>query len=156
MKTRSFLQFVAPSVAMMLLLLAAPMVITFYLSVRNCALEMEMVKIEESTPFGKRETLTQRAKLGADGRAITLSGMELGTARAALAYNLSIAGVHTYHVGDDAILVHNDCSDAAWDIASKAFGTPGRAQELGFSSIDEIGAYVERVMGSGRGALRDD
>lgn len=70
MKTRSFLQFVAPSVAMMLLLLAAPMVITFYLSVRNCALEMEMVKIEESTPFGKRETLTQRAKLGADGRAI--------------------------------------------------------------------------------------
>ena len=70
MKTRSFLQFVAPSVAMMLLLLAAPMVITFYLSVRNCALEMEMVKIEESTPFGKRETLTQRAKLGADGRAV--------------------------------------------------------------------------------------
>lgn len=94
--------------------------------------------------------------LGADGRVITVSGLELGTARAALAYNLSIAGVHTYHVGDDAILVHNDCSDAAWDIASKAFGTPGRAQELGFSSIDEIGAYVERVMGSGRGALRDD
>lgn len=70
MKTRSFLQFVGPSVAMMLLLLAAPMVITFYLSVRNCALEMEMVKVEESTPFGKRETLTQRARLGPDGRAI--------------------------------------------------------------------------------------
>ena len=70
MKTKSFLQFVAPSVAMMLLLLAAPMVITFYLSVRNCALEMEVVKVEESTPFGKRETITQRAKLDADGRAI--------------------------------------------------------------------------------------
>jgi hypothetical protein len=27
-----------------------------------------------------------------------------------LAYNLSIAGVHTYHVGQDAILVHNSCS----------------------------------------------
>ncbi len=70
MKTKSFLQFVAPSVAMMLLLLAAPMVITFYLSVRNCALEMEVVKVEESTPFGKRETITQRAKLDADGRAV--------------------------------------------------------------------------------------
>ena len=70
MKTKSFLQFVGPSVAMMLLLLAAPLVLTFYLSVRNCAMEMEMVKIEESTPFGKKETLTQRAKLDAAGKAI--------------------------------------------------------------------------------------
>ncbi len=70
MKAKSFLQFVGPSVAMMVLLLAIPMATTFYLSVRNCALEMEMVKVEESTPFGKKETITQRAKLGADGRAI--------------------------------------------------------------------------------------
>lgn len=70
MKTRSFLQFVGPSVAMMLLLLAIPMATTFYLSVRNCALEMEMVTVEESTPFGKKETRTQRARLGPDGRAI--------------------------------------------------------------------------------------
>lgn len=70
MKTRSFLQFVGPSVALMLLLLAAPMVITFYLSMRNCALQMEVVKIEESTPFGKRETVTQRAKLDAMGKPV--------------------------------------------------------------------------------------
>jgi multiple sugar transport system permease protein len=70
MKTKSFLQFVGPSVVMMLLLLAVPMATTLYLSVRNCSLEMEMVKVEESTPFGKRETLTQRAKLGPDGRAV--------------------------------------------------------------------------------------
>jgi len=70
MKTRSFLQFVGPSVAMMVLLLAIPMVTTFYLSVRNCALEMEVVKVEESTPFGNKETITQRAKLGPDGRAL--------------------------------------------------------------------------------------
>jgi multiple sugar transport system permease protein len=70
MKTKSFLQFVGPSVAMMLLLLAAPLLLTFYLSVHNCAMEMEMVKIEESTPFGKKETLTQRAKLDAAGKAI--------------------------------------------------------------------------------------
>lgn len=70
MKTRSFLQFVGPSVALMLLLLAAPMLTTFFLSVRNCTLEMELVKVEESTPFGKRESLTQRAKVDASGRAI--------------------------------------------------------------------------------------
>jgi multiple sugar transport system permease protein len=72
MKTRSFLQFVGPSVALMLLLLAAPMVITFYLSMRNCALQMEVVKIEESTPFGKRETVTQRARLDGQGRPVAL------------------------------------------------------------------------------------
>ena len=70
MKTKSFLQFVGPSVVMMLLLLAIPMATTLYLSLRNCALEMEVVKVEESTPFGKKETITQRAKLGPDGRAV--------------------------------------------------------------------------------------
>lgn len=70
MKTKSFLQFVGPSVAMMMLLLAAPLVITFYLSVRNCAMEMEIVKIEESTPFGIKETLSQRAKMDAKGKAV--------------------------------------------------------------------------------------
>jgi multiple sugar transport system permease protein len=70
MKTKSFLQFVAPSVGLMLLLLAVPMVTTFYLSVRNCALQMEVVTIEESTPFGKQETTMQRAKQGSDGRAV--------------------------------------------------------------------------------------
>lgn len=70
MKTKSFLQFVGPSVALMVLLLAVPLATTFYLSVRNCSLEMEMVTIEESTPFGLRETLTQRAKLDRAGKAI--------------------------------------------------------------------------------------
>ena len=74
MKTKSFMQFVGPSVALMVLLLAVPLVTTFYLSVRNCAMEMELVKIEESTPFGKRETLTQRAKLDGAGRAIQKCG----------------------------------------------------------------------------------
>jgi multiple sugar transport system permease protein len=70
MKTRSFLQFVAPSVAMMLLLLAVPMLTTFYLSVRNCSLQMEVVKTVESTPFGSNETITQRAKVDENGRAV--------------------------------------------------------------------------------------
>ena len=70
MKTRSFLQFVGPSVALMLLLLAAPMVIVFFLSVRNCTLDMEIVKVRESTPFGVRESVTQRARMDSAGRAI--------------------------------------------------------------------------------------
>ena len=43
MKAKSFLQFVGPSVVLMLLLLAVPMATTFYLSVRNCTLDMEIV-----------------------------------------------------------------------------------------------------------------
>jgi multiple sugar transport system permease protein len=70
MKARTFLQFVGPSVAIMLLLLAAPLLITFYLSVRNCTLVMEPVKIEEVTPFGKQETWSQRVKLDESGRAV--------------------------------------------------------------------------------------
>lgn len=70
MKTKSFLQFVGPSVALMLLLLAVPMATTFYLSMRNCTLEMEIVKVEQSSPFGTTETITQRAKMDASGRAI--------------------------------------------------------------------------------------
>nr|WP_179503819.1 polymorphic toxin-type HINT domain-containing protein [Nocardioides daedukensis] len=47
--------------------------------------------------------------LGADGRAITVSGLRLETAREALAYNLTVEGIHTYHVGNADILVHNTC-----------------------------------------------
>ena len=69
MKLRTFLQFVGPSVALMLALMALPLAITFYLSVRNCALEMEVVTVTQSSPFGTQEVVTQRAKTGADGRA---------------------------------------------------------------------------------------
>ncbi|WP_213304358.1 carbohydrate ABC transporter permease [Paraburkholderia sacchari] len=70
MKAKTFLQFVGPSVAIMVLLLAAPLVITFYLSVRNCTLVMEPVRIEEVTPFGKQESWSQRVKLDESGRAV--------------------------------------------------------------------------------------
>lgn len=70
MKTRSFLQFVGPSVALMLGLMALPLIITFYLSVRNCTLQMEVVTETQSGPFGTQEVVTQRAKTGSDGRAL--------------------------------------------------------------------------------------
>lgn len=47
-------------------------------------------------------------------REVDISAREVGTA-----YNLTVTGLHTYHVGDDNVLVHNaggmdGCSDAAW------------------------------------------
>jgi hypothetical protein len=54
--------------------------------------------------------------LGADGQVITISGLELGAAREALACNLSVEGIHTYHVGEAGVLVHNTC--ALWDLTA--------------------------------------
>lgn len=60
--------------------------------------------------FERADELSRGEKvLSADGRVITVSGLELGTTREALAYNLSIEGIHTYHVGESEILVHNTC-----------------------------------------------
>lgn len=47
--------------------------------------------------------------LDADNRPVRVSGLAAGTERRALAYNLSVEGVHTYHVGDSSLLVHNAC-----------------------------------------------
>ena len=47
--------------------------------------------------------------LSADGSEVTVAGLRTGAARTAPAYNLEIEGVHTYHVGDDEVLVHNAC-----------------------------------------------
>jgi multiple sugar transport system permease protein len=69
-KTRTFFQFIAPSLALMLVLMAAPLVMTGYLSVRNCSLQMELVKAQESTPFGEQEILSHQAKLGSNGKAL--------------------------------------------------------------------------------------
>ena len=56
----------------MLALMAAPLIVTFYLSVRNCVPDMEVVKIQQSGPFGTTEGITQRVKLDAGGKPITL------------------------------------------------------------------------------------
>lgn len=74
--------------------------------------------------------------LGDGGRQITVSGFRLGTDRTALAYNLSIAGVHTYHVGHGEILVHNDC---------------GYTPAGGFadSDLDEVAQAVYQHVGAG-------
>ena len=70
MKTRTFFQFAGPSMAMMFTLMALPLCITLYLSMRNCTLMMEMVPQTQSGPFGTEEVVSQQAKIGADGKAL--------------------------------------------------------------------------------------
>ena len=70
MKLRSFAGFVGPSVLLMLALLALPMVMTLLLSVRNCALEMELVTVQQTGPFGAHDVTTQRAQVDASGQAV--------------------------------------------------------------------------------------
>jgi multiple sugar transport system permease protein len=97
LKTKTFARFVAPSVLLMLALMAAPLIVTFYLSVRNCVPDMETVKVQQSGPFGNSESITQRVKLDDQGKPITLCrfvgldyyrsvlGMDSASARPAVA-----------------------------------------------------------------------
>ena len=70
MKTRSFVQFTAPSALLMLALLALPLVMTFWLSVRNCAPELELVVVTQTGPFEAQRVVTQRAKVDTAGQIV--------------------------------------------------------------------------------------
>jgi len=70
MKLRSFIGFVSPSVALMLALLALPLAMTVWLSTRNCALELELVTVQQTGPFGAHAVTTQRARVDAAGKAV--------------------------------------------------------------------------------------
>ncbi len=52
--------------------------------------------------------------LAADGSVLSVSGLRPGTERNEPAYNLSVEGIHTYHVGQSEILVHNTCK--LWNV----------------------------------------
>ncbi|WP_336705993.1 polymorphic toxin-type HINT domain-containing protein [Oerskovia sp. USHLN155] len=47
--------------------------------------------------------------LKADGRTIAIDELRGSASRTAWAYNLSVDGIHTYHVGQQEVLVHNTC-----------------------------------------------
>jgi multiple sugar transport system permease protein len=70
MKTRSFVGFAAPSVVLMLLLLALPLVMTLWLSVRSCAPDLQLVTVQQSGPFGEQAVVTQLARTDGAGRAV--------------------------------------------------------------------------------------
>ena len=56
----------------MVMLMAAPLLLTGYLSVRNCSMQMELVQAQESTPFGTQQILSHQAKLDATGSALQI------------------------------------------------------------------------------------
>jgi multiple sugar transport system permease protein len=74
MKTRSFIGFTAPSVLVMLMLLALPLVMTLWLSVRSCAPDLQLVTVQQSGPFGEQAVVTQRARVDASNRAVQVCG----------------------------------------------------------------------------------
>jgi RHS repeat-associated protein len=47
--------------------------------------------------------------LSAAGAVIEVSGVAAGSTRTALAYNLAVEDIHTFHVGASKVLVHNTC-----------------------------------------------
>ena len=65
--------------------------------------------------------------LTADGHVVEADNLNWSTAHYAEAYDLTIDDIHTYFVstGNEHVLVHN-CSDRAFDVATKASQTPGR------------------------------
>jgi hypothetical protein len=84
--------------------------------------------------FERADQLTKgEVLLGASGRRVTVSGLRLRSARASLAYNLSVEGIHTYHVGDAAVLVHNSCYSSI-----DALNDPKAVEGLTPSQVDDL------------------
>jgi hypothetical protein len=88
-------------------------------TVLDLVVEGEVITTTEDHPFWSvTDQRFERADelevgeivLGDRGRQLAVLGLRPGTERTTLAYNLSIFGVHTYHVGQTALLVHNACN----------------------------------------------
>ncbi len=92
--------------------------------------------------FERADELAEGEKvLGANGLLLTVGGLLDSTARSALAYNLSVDEIHTYHAGSSAVLVHN----------SSTCGTrPGDLPARG-----EPNSSASKDYGDGRGQIRD-
>ena len=75
--------------------------------------------------------------LGTDGRLLPVKGIRAASGRVGTAYNFEVADIHTYQVGPQGILVHNDCTPPTGSSASAAntvkpgygvTGTPKRVE----------------------------
>jgi hypothetical protein len=119
-------------------------------TVFDLAVEGEVIATTEDHPFWSvTDRRFQRADelakgehlLGADGHVITVSGLQLGTARRALAYNLTVEGIHTYHVAEGSILVHNTC----WSTVEEKAGDLARYTE-GQSTRDPASQWYHELL----------
>jgi hypothetical protein len=74
------------------------------------------------------------------------------------AYNLTVADIHTYHVGASSVLVHNDeledcrrAAEAARDAATKPDGRPDRK-----AAATWVGGYKDGQIAVGRSSGHGD
>lgn len=120
-------------------------------TVIDLVVDGEVITTTEDHPFWSNtdqrfERADQLAEgeqvLGADGRVIIVSGLRLGTARETLAYNLSVEGIHTYHVGEPEILVHNQCG-LDLDLLSASGAAPAK------NGMTRSGRAYQKHMGRG-------
>ncbi|MCF6376449.1 Ig-like domain-containing protein [Nocardioides KLBMP 9356] len=73
--------------------------------------------------------------LASDGRVVKVRGIRAGSARTGTAYNLEVADIHTYQVGDAGVLVHNSCkTQAAFDDLSSMRSELGLGEHAGKGS----------------------
>jgi hypothetical protein len=89
--------------------------------------------------------------LTADGRPLTVDGLRFATSRTGPAYNLEVEGIHTYHVGEQSVLVHNMCGPI-WSATKKknsvqnAFGH-WQKHRGDFPELNNSKEYVEAANG---------
>jgi hypothetical protein len=111
----------------------------------------DIVRTTEDHPFwNDTDKKWQRADeldrgdlvLTADGRRVEV-GQMLGSAGRAPAYNLSVQGIHTYHVffGTDAVLVHNSGCDEFAEALQKRIGGEIKTFKPSDSTLWEAGTY---------------
>jgi RHS repeat-associated protein len=132
----------------------------------------DVVRTTEDHPFwNATDNEWQRADelsvgdsvLTADGRRVKV-GVLLGTAGRGSAYNLTIEGLHTYHVlfGGDAVLVHNvDCFDLALKVDGNtgslildgAIPSAGAVRKLGQPGLVELRELLKTSVVSRRADL---
>ena len=88
--------------------------------------------------------------LTAAWESVAVEGLEPGSEHSGLAYNLSIEGVHTYHVGMSDVLVHNTCGlnvSQGFDDLSHVLArhTPGGAEVTARSSVFDAGVDLAQL-----------
>ncbi|MBP2355967.1 hypothetical protein JOF29_007077 [Kribbella aluminosa] len=94
----------------------------------------------------------------ADGRRFTIGGLKTTTTHRATAYNLSVEGIHTYHVGADELLVHNSCGvpiskgrwDHIWDRHVNRAKYPNKSK-FNTTNKSKIDRMINRALGGETG-----
>ena len=94
--------------------------------------------------FERADELTAGEQvLTAKGHTLGVGGFRFATARSALAYNLAIGDIHTYHVGEADVLVHNRCIHAS--VAYKDWANKG--------AHVHVGNHEVRIFPDGQGGI---